>query len=158
MKIVLRILPSILSLAFLLQSSALACTSKIKNKEVALSYARKESTKKNLFLELQSTINNIIVPKYVLNKYNIALPNIKETVLKNGEKAYIISRYVVLKEKIKHLTNYKPTGNFPLASKEITEIGKVKETVSASGNYSYEIERIPVKGFKVFVAQTSFYN
>lgn len=158
MKIVLRILPSILSLAFLLQNSSLACTSKIKNKEVALSYARKESTKKDLFLELQSTINNIIIPKYVLNKYNINLPNIKETVLKNGEKAYIISRYVVLKEKVKHLTSFKATGNFPLASKEITEIGKVKETVSASGKYSYEIERIPVKGFKVFVAQTSFYN
>ncbi len=158
MKIVLRIIPSILSLAVLLQGSTLACSSKIKNKDVALSYARKEASKKDLFLELESTIKNIIVPKYVLNKYNINLPSIKETVLKSGEKVYIISRYVVLKENIKHLTSFKPTGNFPLASKEITEIGRVKETVSASGNYSYEIERIPVKGFKVFVAQTSFYN
>lgn len=141
----------------MLQSNAFACVSKIKSKEVALSFARKESSKKDVFLELQSTINNIIVPKYVLNSHKIDLPRIRETVLKNGEKAYIISRYVVLKEKIKHLIAFKPTGNFPLASREITEIGRVKETVSASGKYTYEIEKIPVKGFKVLVAQNSFY-
>lgn len=157
MQIILRILPNILSLAVLLQGNAIACTGKIESKEKALNHARKESTKKDL-LELQSTIKNIIVPKYVLNQYKINVPNIKETVLKNGEKGYVINRYVVLKEKIKHLTSLKKSGNFPLASKEITEIGKVRETVSASGSYSYELERIPVKGFMVFVAQTSFYN